>query len=379
MHYLDNGATTFPKPEEVYRAAESAMRECGGNPGRGVHPLAVASMNAVYDCREAVAELFGGQPERVIFTVNATEALNLAIKGLAKPGCHILLSEMEHNSVLRPIEALRMGKMGISYDFYSVRGSAEEILASIRRKIQPNTRLLVACHRSNVAPITLPIGQIGKLCREKGIRFVVDAAQSAGAVPIDLEGMRIDALCAPGHKGLFGLMGSGFLLFGKSVRDGEITTLMEGGSGLNSALWTMPEVLPERLEAGTLAVPAIASLAAGIRVVRRMGVEAIGRQETAVLTAITDRLSTVRRLQIYGPVQAEGSALLWNIEGMPASQTAAHLAERGICTRAGLHCSPLAHRLLGSPKGGAVRVSLSPMNTLKDADALLSAVRELVR
>lgn len=375
MHYLDNGATTYPKPESVYRRAERAMHECGGNPGRGVHPMAMASLDAVYEAREAVAALFGGEPERVVFTHNATESLNLAIKGLAKPGGHILISEIEHNSVLRPVHAL--SGQGCTYDLYSARGNSEDVLASIRGKIRPDTCLIVACHRSNVAPITLPVERIGALCRERGVRFVVDAAQSAGSVPIDVERMKIDALCAPGHKGLFGLMGSGFVLFGKNVRDGEIATVMEGGSGLASFLPAMPDVLPERLEAGTLPVTAIASLAAGIDYVRQIGVEQIGRQESELLWAICDRLLSTRRVRFYGPLHVPGSAALFNVENRAPQEVSAYLSERGICTRAGIHCTPLAHKLLGTPKGGTVRISLSPFNTLKDADALRAAIREM--
>ncbi|MGM9637365.1 MAG: aminotransferase class V-fold PLP-dependent enzyme [Eubacteriales bacterium] len=375
IHYLDNGATTYPKPESVYEAACRAMKDCGGNPGRGVHPLALASLEAVYETREKIAALLGGSPERVVFTVNATEALNLAIKGLVKPGGHILISEIEHNSVRRPVEALR--NQGCSYDLYSVRGTVDDVMASIRRLIRPETCLIVACHRSNVAPITLPIVRIGALCREKGIRFVVDAAQSAGSVPIDMEKMKIDALCAPGHKGLFGIMGSGFVLFGGNVPDASIATLLEGGSGLASYLPGMPEVLPERLEAGTLPVPAIAALGAGIEYVRKIGVEQIGKMESELLTATCDRLLSTGRVRLYGPTHAPGSALLFNVENRTPSEVSAYLSGRGICTRAGIHCTPLAHQLLGTPKGGAVRVSLSPMNTLRDADALRAAIREM--
>ncbi|MGM9680732.1 MAG: aminotransferase class V-fold PLP-dependent enzyme [Eubacteriales bacterium] len=375
IHYLDNGATTYPKPESVYEAASRAMRDCGGNPGRGVHPLALASLEAVYETREKIAALFGGSPERVVFTVNATEALNFAMKGLVKPGGHILISEMEHNSVRRPAESLR--GQGCRYDVFSVRGSADDILASIRRLIRPETCLIAACHRSNVAPITLPVEKIGALCRERNIRFVVDAAQSAGAVPIDVEKMKIDALCAPGHKGLFGTMGSGFVLFGGNVPDASIATILEGGSGLASYLPGMPDVLPERLEAGTLPVPAIAALGAGIDFVRKIGVDQIGKMESELLTAICDRLLSTGRVRIYGPTHAPGSALLFNVDKYAPSEVSSYLSGRGICTRAGIHCTPLAHRLLGTPKGGAVRVSLSPLNTLQDADALRTAIREM--
>lgn len=372
--YLDNAATTYPKPESVYQAAEKAMREGGGNPGRGLHPLALKSTEIVYRTREKVADLFGGNPERVVFTPNATGALNLAIKGLARPGSHILISDIEHNSVLRPVVSL--AEQGVRYSIFSSSGSDQDILASIERNLHPSTCLLVACHRSNVAPITLPIEKIGKLCASKGIYFIVDASQSAGSVEISMDRMNIDVLCAPGHKGLFGLMGSGFALFGRHIRAEKIKTIWEGGSGIDSRLQVMPNVLPERLEAGTLAVPAIASLGAGIDYVRLRSIQEIAAYENKLLLELYDRLSEIRKVQLYcRSKEKEGTTLLFNVDGIDAEQVAMLLAKQHICVRSGLHCSPLAHQSLGTP-GGAVRVSLSPFNKREDLDSLYYAIQE---
>ena len=277
MIYLDNAATSFPKPPPVL----SAMRDCCarycGNPGRGSHILALRSAETVYACREALAELFGSEhPENVVFTLNATMALNLAIKGLAGAGDHILFSDLEHNAVRRPIAALTAEKR-ITYSvFPSLAGRAdrtdEAILAGIRKLLRPNTRILVCTHASNICPVTMPLEAIGALCREKGIRFIVDAAQSAGHLPIDMERMGIDILCAPGHKGLLGGQGCGFLI----LRDGiRLRTLTEGGSGVDSVPAEMPEDPPERYEAGTLSTPAIAGLLAGVRYIRQVGLDRV--------------------------------------------------------------------------------------------------------
>ena len=379
MHYLDNAATTYPKPEEVYRQAELAMRQCGGNPGRGIHPQALASVRAVFDTREKIADMFGGTPERVVFVPNATYALNLSIKGLFvwNEG-HILISDMEHNSVRRPVEALCRESGGkIRYDTFSVRGRSEDVLAGIRSKLRPDTRMAVVCHRSNVAPITLPIKEIGRLCHDRGIRFVVDASQSAGSLRSSLPSCNIDALCAPGHKGLFGLMGSGFALFSDKVDQSEIRTVVEGGSGLSSVDPGMPTVLPERLEAGTVAVPAISSLSAGIDYVNRVGLDRIAAYESGLLLRAQEMLLSMRDVTVYGPIGNAGSAFMFNVGSKPPSEVAAALGEKGICVRAGLHCSPLAHKLLATPKGGAVRVSFSPLNDLSDCEALYKAVREV--
>ncbi len=265
--YFDNAATSFPKPPRVIKEVTRALNICG-NPGRGSHRLSRAASEILYDCRERAAEMFGSEPERVVLTMNATHSLNIAIKGLTHRNEHVLISDIEHNSVLRPL--CKMADRGVNFDVYNTFGGNEEkILDSISSKIRGNTRVIVANHASNICNIILPIGKIGKLCRDRGIIFIVDASQSAGRIPIDMRNMNIDALCMPGHKGLMGPQGSGLLIFGDNV-DLTADTLIEGGSGSNSLDVRMPDELPDRFEAGTLMTPAVAGLSAGIEWIKKI-------------------------------------------------------------------------------------------------------------
>lgn len=380
MIYLDNAATSFPKPRGVTEEQARCMRTYCGNAGRGSHRLAMRSAQKIYECRCEAAELFGSDaPERVIFTPNTTASLNIAIKGLLRTGDHVLISDMEHNAVFRPIYKLaREGK--VSYDIFPTATNDPfrtdgEICAAIERLIKPNTRMLVCAHASNICSAVLPIGAIGALCKRHGILFVVDAAQSAGHIPIDVGESSISALCVPGHKGLLGPQGSGLLLLGDGI---YADTLIEGGSGYHSLEGGMPEEAPERYEAGTLPTPAIAGLCKGIRAVRRMGVEEIGAHERRMSLYLQERLIDFPRVTVYTPHHV-GSVLLFNVEGMAADEVGEHLNQRGICVRAGYHCAALAHATLGTPAGGAVRVSTGYSTTEKHMDALLRAMGDLCR
>ena len=262
MIYLDNAATSFPKPHRVVEEQLRCMQLYGGNPGRGSHALAMAAAEKIYECREELASFFGSPNlENVIFTMNTTMALNTAIKGLLRRGDHVLISDMEHNAVFRPIYKLSRDGV-ITYDVFqtfptNATRTTDSICASILEKLRPNTRMLICAHASNICSATLPLAEIGALCRKKGILFLVDAAQSAGHLPINMVKMQIDALCAPGHKGLWGPQGCGVLILGEGI---VADTLIEGGSGYNSLEGNMPTEVPERYEAGTLPTPAIAGL-----------------------------------------------------------------------------------------------------------------------
>lgn len=377
MIYLDNAATTYPKPESVYRAADIAARECGGNPGRGVHRLSLKSANIVFETREKLADMFGATPERVVFTANTTYALNLAIKGLwGNKSGSVLISDIEHNSVRRPVLSLAARKdIRARIDSFSTRGGRDAILSAFRAKIRDDTQMAVVCHRSNIAPITLPIADIGRICREKGIFFIVDAAQSAGALRINMTSCSIDALCIPGHKGMYGLMGVGAVIFSDRVDEESLSTIVEGGSGMASLEYGMPPMLPERLEAGTLALPAIASLGAGLDYVNGLGIENIAAHEGRLVRLAYEMLASSSRAVLYGSPPRDGSAMIFGIAGRSPTEVAAYLDDVGICTRAGLHCSPLAHHALGTPNGGAVRISFSPMNTERDIEKLYKAIK----
>ena len=370
--YLDNAATSYPKPVPVIRAVTEAMRTAG-NPGRGSHRLADTAAELVYDCRTAAAELFGAEPERVVFTAGATHALNAAVKGLAEPGCHILIDNYAHNAALRPVAALAAAGLA-EYDVYDADGEEERVLENIAQKLRPTTRLLIATHQSNICSHILPAEPIGRLCREYGIHFIVDAAQSAGHLPVDLRTMNITALCVPGHKGLFGPMGVGMLI---SAPDVTYKTILEGGAGVHSLDAAMPEELPERLEAGTLPLPAIAGLLAGIRYVRQIGTPEIRLHECTLTSELTDRLLEISGVTLYG--ESVGSVVGFNVAGYSPAEVGAHLAARGICVRTGYHCAPLAHRTVGSFENGSVRVSVSHTNRMSEIDWLVKAIRDLPR
>ncbi len=377
MIYLDNAATGFPKPSSVVEEVYAALTEYGGNPGRGAHRLSMKAAERLYDCRASAASLLGvSDPSRIIFVQNATMALNIAIKGLVADGDHVLISDLEHNAVLRPLKELeRVGR--ITLDTFPTGPSKESPAAlcrAIEERVRPNTRLLVAIHASNICSLRLPMYEIGTYCRRHGIRFVADASQSAGHHSIDMEQMKIDALCLPGHKGLMGLQGSGILALGEGVLP---KTLIEGGSGYRSLEPFMPSELPERFEAGTLATPAIAGLLRGIEEVSRIGVERIARHERTLFSHLRSRLSRLEGIKLYLP-EHEGSILLFNLDGIPSEEVGRALDRRGICVRAGFHCAALAHRTLGTGEHGAVRVSMGLYNDLSDIDVLVDAVEDIL-
>ncbi len=366
--YFDNAATTYPKPSCVTRAVTEAMRLYGGNPGRGSHKLSAATAELVYDCRTAAADFFHAEPERVVFTMNATHALNLAIRGLAAPGEHILLDNYAHNAAFRPTVAHG------EYTLYDASGDDEDVLNSIRDNLRSDTRVVVATHQSNVCSRVLPIEKIGKFCAEYGLYFVVDASQSAGHLPIDCEKMHITALCLPGHKGLFSPMGVGLLIVAPDVR---LEPLLYGGTGIHSIDTGMPEDLPERLEAGTLPVPAIAGLLAGIRYVWQIGLEEIRLHECALAAELTQALADIPGITLYG--ETDGSVIGFNLDGYSPSEVGATLAGKGICVRTGYHCAPVAHRTIGSFANGHVRVGLSYHNRTNEVDRLADVLRDMTK
>lgn len=366
MIYFDNAATTFPKPAEVTRAVAHHMQAHGGNPGRGAHPLALAAAEAVYDARSEIASFFGGEkPENVVFTQNATHALNLAIFGTVKAGDHVLISNLEHNSVFRPVSELcRRG--AASYSVFDALGGEEETLASIKKLLRRNTRVLICTHASNVCPKVLPLARISRFCRERGILHIADVSQSAGIYPVDMRD-GADIICAPGHKGLYGPQGTGFCLFADDFDFARLSPTVFGGNGVSSAKPEMGRTPPESFEAGTLAAPAISGLCRGVRFVKRIGTEKIRAHEGAISEKIRSFLLQQEGVTVYLPYEKAGSTLLLNVDGISASELSALLAKKGVCTRAGMHCSPLAHEALGTG-GDALRLSFSAFNTVKEAE-----------
>ena len=373
--YLDHAATSYPKPPAVISAVTDCMKFRGGNPGRGSHVLSMEAAREIYTCREAAARMFGAEADRVIFTLNTTHALNLAIKGIMGRGGHALCSDMEHNSVYRPL--YRLAAEGVCtfdvFDTFPASPLRTEgmILSSLASKVRPDTRMVVCAHASNICSASLPIRRIGEFCRRRGIIFAVDGAQSAGAMDLHMERDCIDCLCLPGHKGLMGPQGTGMLILGKGV---SLDTLMEGGNGMDSLRGEMSWDAPERYEAGTLQTPAIAGLRAGLEFVGSVGVEAIGAHERALGIGLRDRLMEIPKVTVYAP-HREGGVVLFSVEGYGSDEVGRILDGEGICVRTGFHCSALGHRTLGTPDGGAVRVSFGWGSRERDGEAVLRVVK----
>lgn len=374
--YFDNAATTFPKPEEVYRKVDHILRNVGANPGRSGHRMALEANRIILDARDSVARLFNIEDSsRIVFTSNTTEALNIGIKGLLRPGDHAITSSMEHNSVVRPLKA--MEKVGV--ECTRVRCLSEGVLDpdDVRKAIRLRTRLIAITHASNVTGSINPIREIGAIAREKGIPFLLDAAQTAGMLSIDVERDNIDMLACPGHKGLFGLQGTGFLYISPSVR---LEPIKDGGTGGNSEMDTMPDTLPERFEAGTLNTPGIGGLGEGVEFVIREGVDKIRRHEANLTERLMKGLMEIKGVKVYGPGDAsrQMAVVAFNITGKDPSDVGFVLdSSFGIMARVGLHCAPDAHRTIGTFPQGTVRLSPGYFNTMEEVDFAVDAVRKI--
>jgi cysteine desulfurase/selenocysteine lyase len=370
--YLDNAATSFPKPEAVYRAINRAMREVGANPGRGGHRMAVEASRLVFETREAVAAFFGAEDSsRIVFTPSATEALNIALFGLLRPGDRVVTSTMEHNAVTRPLRALQQRGVVVEKVAADSRGfvDPEDI-----RRAAAGARMVVLCHCSNVTGTLQAIEEIGPWCRKEGILFLVDAAQSAGLFSLNVEAMGIDLLAAPGHKGLMGPPGTGVLYVREGLRP---EPLIYGGTGGNSQSDLPPEDLPERLESGTLNLPGLAGLKAGIEFLMGEGVANVRARERELMARLISGLRKISGLHLFGPLEPKfhGGVLSFNIEGRDPTEVGFLLdRDHGIFTRVGLHCAPDAHRTIGTFPRGTVRVSPGYFNTAEHIESLVAAV-----
>lgn len=354
--YLDNAATSHPKPESVYQAVMHAMRTIGASPGRGGHRRSLEASRLLFQAREAIATLLSiPDSSRVVFTHSATEALNLALYGVLVAGDHVITTAMEHNSLLRPLYLLRQRGVELT-----VVAAADDGLVdpdAVRSALRPNTRMVAVGHVSNVCGAVQPVVQLAAIAREAGALFLMDAAQSAGSLPIDVTSLGVDLLAAPGHKGLLGPQGTGFLYVAEGV---GIRPLLAGGTGSSSSSEEQPDTLPEGFEAGTHNLPGIAGLLAGVEFVLAQGVDVIGLKEQEHVTEVARRLAPLPGLTIHGPsLPAQRSGLLsFTVAGMDASSLAFMLDQRfDIAVRAGLHCAPQAHRSLGTYPAGTVRVS----------------------
>ena len=375
MIYLDNAATTRPKPPGVAEAVAKAMNAYG-NSGRGAHADALSAARAVYDVRQHLADWFGClRPDHVVFTPNSTAALNIAISGLLQPGDHVISTDWEHNSVLRPLYRLRERGMGL--DFLPANSLGQLDYTRLEQLLRPNTKAVVCTHASNLTGDLAAIGRVGTFAHNHGLLFILDASQTAGAFPIDMSAQRIDVVCFTGHKGLLGPQGTGGLCVGEGV---DIRPCLVGGTGVQSFLETQPEEWPTRLEAGTLNSHGIAGLGAALDYLEARGPNTVRLHECGLARRFYEAVCKIPGVTVYGDfVQKERAPIVTlNIGQYDSALVSDELAERfGVATRPGAHCAPRLHRALGTTEQGAVRFSWSWANTEAETDAAAEAVRVL--
>src|SRR5947209_6487460 len=377
MIYLDNAATSFPKPEAVYQTLDRFARQDLANPGRSGHKMALAAEHALDDARHLLNQLFHGEgPERFVFTLNCTDALNMAFKGVLAEGDHVVTSDLEHNSVSRPLRKMELdGRITLTRVKADSGGTID--VDDIRHAITTRTRLIALTHASNVLGTVQPITEIGAIGREHGLLFLVDAAQSAGVLPIDIQDMNIDLLAFPGHKSLLGPTGTGALYVGPRA---QVRAWREGGTGGDSSSETQPREFPYFLEGGTPNVLGVAGLAAGVRYVREQGLERIHAHETELVERLWRRLDEIGGYEVFG--HRDGArrvgTLSFRSPGLAALELGGILDQSfNIAVRPGLHCAPYVHRALGTFPDGTVRVSPGPFTTAEDIDRLADALAEV--
>jgi cysteine desulfurase/selenocysteine lyase len=377
--YLDNGATSFPKPPEVYESSDSFFRGYGVNPGRSGYDLCLVAGEMLDQTRRLLTEFFNGSdPNRLVFGYNATDALNLAIFGLLRPGDHAVSTHLEHNSTLRPLSHLQ--EEGVEVDWVDCDDKGYIDPGQVISLVKRNTKAVVINHGSNVLGTVQPVQEIGPICRERGIPVVLDAAQTAGMMKLDLEKLGVGVLCFTGHKSLMGPMGVG----GMYVREGvEIRHTRAGGTGVRSAQRHHLDEYPYRMEYGTPNLPGIAGLNAGVKWVLRQGIENLHRHEMALWTRLRDGLRAIEGVTLYAQESAEDriSVLLFNVDGLEAGDTGTMLdVDYNVACRTGLHCAPMAHEHFGTDKiHGAVRFGIGPFNTEEQIDRAIEAVREIAK
>ena len=374
MIYLDSAATTFQKPPAVAAAMQDALQTMS-SPGRGGYPAAMGAAETAFQCRSELAELFGvGNPERVVFTSSATHGLNIAIKSLVPPGGKVVVSGYEHNAVTRPLTAL-----GAEISVAEARLFHQpDVTAAFDRLIVPGTDAVICNHISNVFGFIQPVEEIAALCRDRGVPFIIDASQSAGVLPLDLDRLGASFIAMPGHKGLYGPQGTGVLL---CCEDVPVHPLLEGGTGSLSIQQEMPDFLPDRLEAGTHNMPGIAGLLAGVRFVKQQGMASILDQERKLALLAAEGLKLIPGVRVFAlpGLRNQAGVLSFVSEKKDVEEIGRNLAEKGIAVRAGLHCAPYAHRSVGTLDTGTVRLSFSDYNTREEVYRLLSVIRGFLR
>ena len=378
MIYFDNAATSYPKPPCVVRAVARALTELGGNPGRGGHTMAMKAAEEVYKARKMAAELFGlKSEEKVVFTQNCTHALNLVIYGVLRQGDRVVISDLEHNSVLRPLRHLESrGVIKLAVAQTSLTDPALT-LEAFEKAITPGTKLVVCTHASNVTGTVLPIAEIAGVAHRSNALFAVDGAQSAGMLEIDMERMQIDFLCLPGHKGLYGPSGTGMLLIGRNY---DLEPLIRGGTGSLSQQYEMPDFYPDRLESGTQNLCGICGLAAGMSFVKNKGIAAIAHHEHHLLSMLYHCLNSCNGVELYNAKPSLGRTapvLSFNLRGKTGEETAELLSQNGFALRGGLHCAPMAHRKLGTLERGTARIGIGCFNTADQVYSFCETIKKL--
>jgi cysteine desulfurase family protein len=377
MIYLDNAATSFPKPEAVYQALDAFARTNLANPGRAGHKMALAAERALDDGRHLLNQFFNGEaPERFIFTLNCTDALNMAFKGVLQEGDHVITTDLEHNSVSRPLRAMELaGKISLTRIKADSGGTVDP--DAIKKAIRPTTRLIAQTHASNVLGTVQPIAEIGKIVREHGLLFLVDAAQTAGVIPIDVRALNIDLLAFPGHKSLFGPTGTGTLYVGPRAKVG---VWREGGTGGDSSNETQPKEYPYFLEGGTPNVLGVAGLSAGVKWVQAQGMDKIHHGEAELVEYLWRRLDEIGGYEVFGhrDQSKRVGTISFRSEMLPAPELGGILDHSfEIAVRPGLHCAPYIHKSIGTFPDGTIRVSPGPFNTKQDIDVLVQALSEV--
>lgn len=371
--YFDNAATTYPKPPSVVEAVKNAVLRYGGNPGRGGHMTSQTAAEAVYKVRAKAAEMFGAEPENTVFTLNCTHALNMAMKGLIRPGDKMAISPYEHNAVARPAYAL--SRLGVHVEVPEAGESDGEIIEGFKKIITPEFKLCVCTAASNVTGRLMPINEIAEICGENGVPLIVDGAQACGTVPLKMSD-GINILCTPGHKGLYGPTGTGLL-----ISDGKykLGTIIEGGTGATSGELEQTSFMPERLESGTLNTVGILGLGAGIDYVKNIGMKRIKAHEEALCGIISDGMKNAGNFKIYSRGEKSVPILSFNIEGIPAPRLAGALSEAGFALRGGLHCAYLAHKTIGTFPDGTVRFSPSAFSSERDVVSLVNYLKKICK
>ena len=379
--YLDNAATSWPKPPGVSEAIASFLDEIGANPGRSAHRVSVQAARIIYETRQAVAELFNApDPLRVVFGHNITDALNQALHGLLQPGDHVITGSMEHNSVMRPLRYLEKQGLELTCAPCAVDGTLQP--ERVEDALRPNTRLVALNHASNVCGTLLPLREVGEITRRHGLLFLVDTAQTAGAFPMDMQADCIDLLAFTGHKSLYGPTGTGGLVIGSRVDEKNLRPLRQGGTGSRSEFEHQPDFLPDMLESGTPNTAGLAGLRAGLAWLAGQGVENIRQHEENLCALLLQGLAQIPGVSVYGTGQAsrQAAVVAFNINGMPPSEVGLRLDEEfGILCRVGLHCAPAAHRTLGTFPHGSVRFGLGAFNTEEDIIYAVRVVQRLAR